>query len=143
MTAEYARMEWDRALEALRSARLLVRYGEFDSAASRAYYAAFHAVTALFAIEGRSFTKHSALESAVHRDLVKAGRWSTDLGRDFRFRAEARSAGDYGTDVRLDVAQATAALQAAGRIVRAAHSALPADFAAAPGDDEHDARTVT
>lgn len=66
-------MEWDRALEAFRSARLLVAHGGFDSAASRSYYAAFHAVTALFAVEDRAFTKHSALEAAVHRDLVKAG----------------------------------------------------------------------
>lgn len=62
MTAEYARMEWDRALEAFRSARLLVAHGGFDSAASRAYYAAFHGVTALFALEERVSTKHSALE---------------------------------------------------------------------------------
>jgi hypothetical protein len=44
VTAEYARTEWDRALEAFRGAQLLVAHGGFDSAASRAYYAAFHAV---------------------------------------------------------------------------------------------------
>ena len=48
MTAEYARTEWDRALEAFRGAQVLVAHGSFDSAASRAYYAAYHAVTALF-----------------------------------------------------------------------------------------------
>ena len=41
-----------------------------DSAASRAYYAAFYAVYALFALRDVVFRKHSAVESAVHRDLV-------------------------------------------------------------------------
>lgn len=41
MTAEYARTEWDRALEAFRGAQLLLAHGGFDSAALRAYYAAF------------------------------------------------------------------------------------------------------
>ena len=68
-------------MDALRDANLLLANGGLDSAASRAYYAAFHAVTALFGLEGRTFAKHSALEAAVHRDLVKTGKWASDLGR--------------------------------------------------------------
>ena len=49
------------------------------NAASKAYYAAFHAVSALFAIEGKTFSKHSAIESAVHRELIKTKRWSKEL----------------------------------------------------------------
>ena len=67
MTAEYARTEWDRALEALAAATLLRAHGGFDSAASRAYYAAFHAASALFALEGRTFpnTRRSRLRSTA------------------------------------------------------------------------------
>ena len=36
-----------------------------DSAVSRAYYAAFHAVNALFSLRGQSFTKHYALRGAL------------------------------------------------------------------------------
>jgi uncharacterized protein len=133
MTVEYARTEWDRALEAFRSAQLLVAHGGFDSAASRAYYAAFHAVTALFALEDRTFTKHSMLETAVHRDLVKTGRWSADLGRDYRFCLDVRGVGDYGSDVRVDESQARDAMEAAHRILRVVHAALPTDFPAVPG----------
>ena len=101
MTTDYPRSEWDRAVDALRDAHLLLFANEgFDSAASRAYYAAFHAVSALFALERRTFTKHSALEAAVHRDLVKAGRWSSDLGRDFSFCVDVRGVGDYGSKIR-------------------------------------------
>ncbi len=132
MTAEYARTEWDRALEAFRAATLLLAHGGFDSAASRAYYAVFHAANALFAIEGRTFSKHSALEAAVHRDLVKAGRWSADLGRDYSFCLEVRGVGDYGSDVRADASQAAHATEAARRILVAVRDAVPEDFPRIP-----------
>lgn len=133
MTADYRRTEWDRAVDALRDAHLLLANGGFDGAASRAYYAAFHAVTALFALEGRMFAKHSALEAAVHRDLVKAGRWSADLGRDFSFCVELRGVGDYGTDVRVDAKQATDTIVSARRILVAVRNALPMNFPPVPG----------
>lgn len=84
-------------------------------------------------MEGRTFKKHAAVEAAVHRDLVKAGRWSTDLGRDFSFCGELRGVGDYGADVRIDAKQATDAIASARRILAAVRAALPADFPQVPG----------
>jgi uncharacterized protein (UPF0332 family) len=104
----------------------------FDSAASRAYYPVFHAASALFALEGRTFTKHSALEAAVHRDLVKTGRWSADLGRDFSFCLDVRGVGDYGSEVRVDVSQAKEATAPARRILIAIRGVLPDEFPVVP-----------
>ncbi|MCK4374884.1 MAG: HEPN domain-containing protein, partial [Candidatus Brocadiae bacterium] len=61
---------WERALDALRVAEQTTSLSP-DAGASRAYYAAFYGVSALFAAEGRSFTRHTAVESAIHRDLVR------------------------------------------------------------------------
>lgn len=128
MTLEFSRMEWDRACDAFREAQLLLANRGFDGAASRAYYAVYHAVTASFSLEGRTFTKHSALEAAVHRDLVKIGRWPQELGQDFAFCLELRGVSDYGTEVRVDAKQAAEAIEAARRILNAVHDALPPDF---------------
>ena len=132
MKSDYPRTEWDRAIDALRDADLLLANGGFDGAASRAYYAAFHAVTALFALDGRIFAKHTALEAAVHRDLVKDGKWPSELGRDFSFCVELRGVGDYGTEVRVDAKQATDAIASARRILVAVRDALPVDFPPVP-----------
>lgn len=132
MTGELPRTEWDRARDAIRDAQLLLANNGFDSAASRAYYAVFHALTALFALEGRTFAKHSALEAAVHRDLVKTGTWPTELGRDFTFCLDLRSVSDYGTEVRVDANQAADAIAAAHRILLAVQDALPVNFPPAP-----------
>lgn len=87
---------WRRASESLKAAEVLVDVDP-NSAASRAYYAAFHAVSALFALEGSSFGKHKELRGAVHRDLVHAGRWSTERGKAFDYLSAQRDLGDYGT----------------------------------------------
>jgi uncharacterized protein (UPF0332 family) len=121
-----------QSLEAFRGAQVLPANAGFDSAASRAYYAAFHAVTALLALEDRTFTKHTTLQAAVHRNLVKAGRWSAELGRDYSFCLDLRGVGDYGSDVRVDAKQATDAIAAARRILLAIHEELPIDFPAVP-----------
>ena len=85
---------WFRAKDALRAAETVLSVSP-DSAASRAYYAAFYAVSAMFALEGKTFRKHSAVEAAVHRDLVRPGRWAVELGRKYSQLLEARSVGDY------------------------------------------------
>lgn len=83
MTAD-ARAHWERARSSLRAAGVLADIGDGDGSASRAYYAAFHAVTALFLSEGQVHTKHSALEASVHRDLVKSGRVDVRFGQAFQ-----------------------------------------------------------
>ena len=57
---EFAKIEWERARKALDSARQLAE-SDPESAASRAYYAAFHALTGFFAARGQTFTKHAAI----------------------------------------------------------------------------------
>lgn len=136
MTTEYARIEWTRAQDALRDADLLLANGGFDSAASRAYYAAFHAVTALFAVDGRKFTKHAALHAAVHRDLVKAGKWPSSLGYDFTFCMNLRVVGDYGSETQVDAQQAADAVASARRILAAIHPTLPPTFPSLSNSDD-------
>ena len=79
---EYVQALWERARESLKGAEVLVSVDP-NAAASRAYYAAFHAVTALFGLEGRTFKKHTDVLVSVHRDLVHAGRWPIELGDAF------------------------------------------------------------
>ena len=64
---------------------------------------------------------------------MKAGAWSSDLGRDFSFCVELRGVGDYGADVRIDAKQATEAIASARRILVAVRDALPMNFPPVPG----------
>ena len=118
---------WNRAKKSLAAAQAIA--GEDpDSVASRAYYAAFHAISALFALQGKEFSKHSALEAAVHRDLVKVGVWPEDLGKDFSWLVATRSTGDYGGSIHVSEQDAEMAIEKAIKIIAAVQSQNPAVF---------------
>ena len=118
MTKEYARDLWLRAVNALKSARVLIDISP-DDAASRAYYAVFNAVSAYFAWEGKSFVKHAAVRASVHKELVNTGLWSRSLGESFDLLWELRDVGDYGGDEHVQEKEATQALKSAEAIVDA------------------------
>lgn len=121
---EFAESEWQRAHASLEAARKLTELDP-DSSASRAYYAAFHAVTALFALREREFKKHTALRAAVHRDLVKTGEWRKALGADFDFLVELRQVGDYGGISHATPEDASQALACAERLLAAVADSCP------------------
>lgn len=57
----------ERAEQAVDAAQKLILDGYYDFAASRAYYAAFYAASALLLNEGLEFHKHSGVIAAVHQ----------------------------------------------------------------------------
>ena len=107
---------WERALEAIRAANVLQSVSP-DRMASTAYYASFYAVSAFFALEGKSFSKHTAVEAAVHRDLVKTGIWPSKIGSYYSELNSMRHTGDYGGLEHIAPADAKRALEMAKRIV--------------------------
>jgi len=122
---------WSRALKTLETAERLLEFDP-DSSASRTYYSAFYAVSALFALRGELFSKHSAIEHAVHAELVKTGAWPKEVGEAFSFLRGLRQKGDYGVGDHVSVTNAQKALQSARRILRTVHQAHPELFPLPP-----------
>ena len=71
------------------------------------------------------FKKHSALRSAVHKDLVHAGRWTDSLGDDYDNLPRLREIADYGVLKHAEPDDAEGALECAERILNAVHDARP------------------
>jgi uncharacterized protein (UPF0332 family) len=115
---EFAAAEWERAKRSLASARQLAETDP-DSSASRAYYSAFHAASALFALRGKSYSKHTAVRAAVHRDLVQTGVWSPEVGQAYDFLMTLRDLGDYGGPRHVATTNALEALERAESVLRA------------------------
>ncbi|MEA3367514.1 MAG: HEPN domain-containing protein [Planctomycetota bacterium] len=128
--SEVATDFWERCLDALRVARRALSTSPDLSAAS-AYYSAFYAVSAHFALGGHTFRKHTALEAAVHRDLVKGKGWPSHLGSAYSRLNELRHVGHYGGSKHVTPAEAEHAIDMAEEIVRAVADAHPQDFALA------------
>jgi len=99
-----------------------------DDAASRAYYAAFHAVSALFSLEGKTFKRHSAVENEVHFSLVHSGKWTKELGAKYKALHRLRMIGDYGSPMHVTGDEAVDAIESASEILRAVSAARPEIF---------------
>jgi len=113
-----AKDPWARAERALKTATQWAAEDP-DASATRAYYAAFYAVSALFALEGRSSATHRGVDIAVHGYLVKTGRWSAGLGTAYSELLLLRQTADYGGAQHVTVADANGAVGMAEQILRA------------------------
>jgi uncharacterized protein (UPF0332 family) len=127
MKPEYISSLWNRAVKTLLDARMSMSHSP-DTAANRAYYSAFYAVSALFAEDGKYFKKHTGLRSAVHKELVHAGRWSENLGTDFDQLMTLREIADYGVIQHVSEKEAEGSLARAERILEAVHNMNPVLF---------------
>jgi uncharacterized protein (UPF0332 family) len=101
--------------------------GYYDFAASRAYYAAFYAATAVLLKEGLEFSRHSAVVATIHQRYVKTGKLSIEQGRTLNWLFELRSVGDYGGTAHVSRQQAEQAVQAAEEFLLAARPLLAQD----------------
>ncbi len=118
---------WERSLDSLRVAKRVVSISP-DSAAPSAYYGAFYAVSAHFALDGRTFRKHSAVQAAVHRDLVKGEGWPAHLGRAYSRLNELRDVGHYGGTKHVTPEEAGRAIEMAREILQAVADLHPEVF---------------
>ena len=50
---------FEQSLECLQSAKILAECGDYRGAANRSYYAFFHAMRSVFALDNQDFSKHS------------------------------------------------------------------------------------
>ncbi len=64
---------FEQALECLRSAQLLAESGDYRGSANRSYYAFFHAMRSVFALENKDFAKHSGVSANFRKDYIKTG----------------------------------------------------------------------
>ncbi|MDD5674923.1 MAG: HEPN domain-containing protein [Chitinivibrionales bacterium] len=88
--------EWmEKGETAFTTAEVLFREKLLVGCVNRLYFAAFYAVSAALAKEGKEYGKHSAVRIALHRDYVKPGAITHDCGKTFDKLFEDRQEGDY------------------------------------------------
>ncbi len=102
-----------QADEKLRAARLLLEGGAWGDAASRAYYAVFHAVSAALLFRGETYSTHAQVLGRFNKAFVHSGIFPMEFTTLLTRLFEDRQSGDYDflpglteTEVRQDVADA-------------------------------------
>lgn len=108
----------------LRAAEVLLAEGLPDDAASRAYYAAFHAVSALHLANGNAFSSHAQLIGRFNKDFVRTGRMSAVFARILTRLFQDRQLGDYGAPASISYGQAQQDIDDARQLIAAVRDAL-------------------
>ena len=90
---QLSQYRFSRAKEVLRDAETLLNQDSFSSSVNRSYYAIFHALRAVTALDGFDSSKHSGVIAYINREYVKTGifekRLSKILDTAFRLREKA------------------------------------------------------
>lgn len=79
----------------LKSANLLIREGEYRGANNRAYYAIYHAITAINALDGKSYRRHKDTLGNFNKDYIRTEIFPKPFGRRISEAEEIRHASDY------------------------------------------------
>ena len=92
----------DKAGQKLASARTNLAAGQYDDAVSRAYYAVFHAVSAVLAQRGLAYSSHGQTLGAFNKEIVKAGALPPEAFAKLQRLFADRHTGDYDASKALD-----------------------------------------
>jgi uncharacterized protein (UPF0332 family) len=109
----------ERAEQSIQAAQQLAQEGYYDFAASRAYYAAFYAATAILLHDGLELSKHSAVIASIHQRFVKTGKLDKEQGKALNWLFELRGVGDYGGTAHVSRQEVEQAIEAASKFLEA------------------------
>lgn len=109
-----------RAETSINAAKDMIEKEYYDIAASRAYYAAFYAASALLLKEDIDTSKHSGVIASIHRLFVKEGKLDREQGRNLQWLFDLRGVGDYGVSEHVASGEAYKAVKVAEEFLESA-----------------------
>lgn len=108
-----------KASEKLRVAEMLLANGAWDDAVSRAYYAAFHAISALHLSNGQAFSSHAQSIGRFNKDFVKTEIFPKEFTAILTRLFEDRQSGDYDLSGLVTAEDASRDIDDAKRLLKA------------------------
>ena len=79
----------------LKSAKLLMNSNDYRGANNRAYYTIFHSISAVQALDGKSYKKHKDAIANFNRDYIHTGIFDKLYGRQISEAEIIRQESDY------------------------------------------------
>lgn len=92
---ELSAHRFNRAKEELQTAELLMKNESYRQSINRSYYAIFHAVRAVNALDGFDSSKHSGVIAHFNQQYVKTGVFEKEASKIIRSASELREQADY------------------------------------------------
>lgn len=92
---EVLRSMFQKAKRKMEAARVDFDSGFYEDAVSRAYYGAFHALTAVLALHGLVYSSHTQALGSFNKKFVKTGIFKKQTTKILQRLFEDRQVGDY------------------------------------------------
>jgi len=86
---------FEQAEQCLKSAKMLIDAGDYKGAANRSYYAIFHAMRSVLALQNVDFGKHSAVIGYFRKEYIKVGIFIVELSDIIENLLTVRNKCDY------------------------------------------------
>jgi len=90
-----AKYRLEKSKEDLVTSKTNYDAGLYRGSVNRSYYAIFHAVRALLALEQKDYKKHSSVIAHFHKEYVKTGLFDKKYGEVINRAFEIRNEADY------------------------------------------------
>lgn len=110
----------DKAARAIHAAETLLRSGDADFAAGRAYYAMFYIATALLTERGLRARKHGGVHALFGQQFAQTGLLVPKFHRWLLDALDKRLQGDYGVEVVLAPADVSIMIEQARELLKTA-----------------------
>lgn len=92
---DLARYRLEHAQQCLAAANVLLTIQDYKGAANRSYYAVFHAMRSILALDGLDFKKHSGVIAEFRKRYIKSGALSEQLSDTINELFQVRTDSDY------------------------------------------------
>lgn len=106
-----------KARKKLSVAQSMFEQCEYDDSTSRAYYAVFHAITAVLLTKNLTYSSHAQTIGAFNKEFVHLGNFPSDFTQIIQRMFSDRQMGDYGLDAEIDEEDAEENLKDAEAII--------------------------
>jgi uncharacterized protein (UPF0332 family) len=81
--------------EAIEDAHIMFDAGRYKNALNRSYYAIFHAIRSVNALQGFDSGKHSGVIAYFNQNFVKKGAFPKEVSKTIKIASEKREQADY------------------------------------------------
>jgi len=102
----------------LNSSKILLEAQEYRGANNRAYYAIYHAISAIHALGGNAYKRHKDALANFNKEYVKTEVFPREIGRKIAEAEEIRHASDYDDFYVASREEAVEQIEAAGEIIK-------------------------
>ena len=108
----------------LESAKILFHNFVYDDCASRAYYAVYHALTAVLYLKDLEFSSHSQTMGAFNKEFIHTALFPKHFTKKIKSLYDYRESGDYDVNSNISKEIASECLNTASEVIDAINKYL-------------------